>query len=137
VLDLPGFKSIVEDLREKRDRLNNRELTIALFGAFSAGKSSFSNALFGEQILPVSPNPTTAVINRISPVTEDYKHGTVIITLKDECTLATDIRTIMKDFNPSDEDDFHQLIAWISQEQLQDNQELNKMYQAYLHAMLD
>src|SRR5699024_11557194 len=45
---LPGFQSIIEDLKLKKHHLNNRSLTIALFGAFSAGKSSFSNALIGE-----------------------------------------------------------------------------------------
>src|SRR5699024_6055893 len=70
ITQLDGFSTIVGDLEDKKERLQNRDLTIALFGAFSAGKSSFSNALFGEQILPVSPNPTTAVISRISPVTE-------------------------------------------------------------------
>src|SRR5699024_1533035 len=56
--EMPAFDSILQELQTKRTRLDKRELTIALFGAFSAGKSSFSNALFGEKILPVSPNPT-------------------------------------------------------------------------------
>src|SRR5690625_7752129 len=81
---LSGFQSIIEDLKLKKNNLNNRSLTIALFGAFSAGKSSFSNALLGEALLPSSPNPTTAVISRISPVTEKYKHGTVAIQLRSE-----------------------------------------------------
>src|SRR5699024_9440878 len=51
ITELDGFQTLVDDLKDKRNRLTNRELTIALFGAFSAGKSSFSNALFGEKIL--------------------------------------------------------------------------------------
>ena len=62
-------------LRKKAERLEGQEFTVALFGAFSAGKSSFSNALIGENILPVSPNPTTATINRIRPVSEGKKDG--------------------------------------------------------------
>src|SRR5699024_3738387 len=73
------FQTVIKELKQKKDRLENRELTIALFGTFSNGKSSFSNALFGEKVLPVSPNPTTAVINRISPVTNEFSHGTVNI----------------------------------------------------------
>ena len=46
----------------------DKNLPLHLFGAFSAGKSSFSNALIGENVLPVSPNPTTAAINRIRPI---------------------------------------------------------------------
>src|SRR5690606_33084371 len=55
-----GFKRAIDQLKEKADRLKNRNYTVALFGAFSAGKSSFANALLGEGVLPVSPNPTTA-----------------------------------------------------------------------------
>src|SRR5699024_7491482 len=94
LLDVDGFNTIVRDLKEKKHRLENRQLTIALFGAFSAGKSSFSNALFGEQVLPVSPNPTTAVISRINPITDNYKHGTVVIQLKDDATLTEDLKAI-------------------------------------------
>src|SRR5699024_483614 len=42
---LPDFDSLIEDLQSKKHRIEDRSLTIALFGAFSAGKSSFSNAL--------------------------------------------------------------------------------------------
>src|SRR5699024_4763074 len=97
---MKGFQTVIKELKQKKDRLENRELTIALFGTFSAGKSSFSNALFGEQILPVSPNPTTGVINRISPVDNDHKHGTVIITLKDEDTLINDISSMTREIAP-------------------------------------
>ncbi len=131
-----GFSSIITDLKDKKERLHNRELTIALFGAFSAGKSSFSNALFGEQILPVSPNPTTAVISRISPVTAENKHGTVIITLKNEKTLVDDLRAITKDLQP-EHHSFNDLIGWIKENQLYEHHELTKTYQSYLLAVLN
>lgn len=131
-----GFSSITADLEDKKERLHNRELTIALFGAFSAGKSSFSNALFGAQILPVSPNPTTAVISRIAPVTEENKHGTVVITLKDEETLVDDLRAITKDLQP-EYNSFNELIRWIKDNQLYEHTELTKTYQSYLLAVLN
>ncbi|MEI3604804.1 dynamin family protein [Pseudogracilibacillus sp. SE30717A] len=136
LIELDGFISIVNDLKEKQDKLGNRELTIALFGAFSAGKSSFSNALFGEQILPVSPNPTTAVISRISPVNDKHTHGNVIITLKDEDTLVNDLKTITKDLSPT-EDSFEGIINWIKQHQIHEHPELTKTYQSYLLAILN
>ncbi len=136
LIGLDGFENIVSDLKDKQDRLGNRELTIALFGAFSAGKSSFSNALFGEQILPVSPNPTTAVISRISPVNETHSHGEVIITLKDEDTLVHDLKTITKDLAPS-ETTFTGMINWIKQQQIHEQPELTKTYQSYLLAILN
>ncbi|WP_226085218.1 dynamin family protein [Mesobacillus sp. S13] len=80
--NIPGLKKIARELKEKASRLKEREFTVALFGAFSAGKSSFANALVGERILPVSPNPTTAAINKIKPVTTEHPHGTVIVKIK-------------------------------------------------------
>ncbi|MBB4823723.1 putative GTPase [Sporosarcina luteola] len=88
---IPGFSETVSYLRHKADRLNGQEFTVALFGAFSAGKSSFSNALMGDAILPVSPNPTTAAINRIRPVTEINLNRTADVHLKSEQEMFEDI----------------------------------------------
>ncbi|WP_085992094.1 dynamin family protein [Oceanobacillus senegalensis] len=133
--DLPGFETLQEDLKEKSKRLTNRSYTIALFGAFSAGKSSFANALIGENALPVSPNPTTATVNRICPVTDKYKHGTVVVTLKDDQTLVHDLQQMMKKFSPK-ETEFQSLLQWMEKENIHNSNQLNKMYQSYLHALL-
>src|SRR5699024_8984707 len=77
--DTDGFKHFIEDLQTKKAKLENRQLTIALFGAFSAGKSSFANAMLANRVLPVSPNPTTAVINRIHPVNHKHTHGEIVL----------------------------------------------------------
>ncbi|PAV29402.1 hypothetical protein CIL05_11075 [Virgibacillus profundi] len=132
---LPGFQAIINDLEGKHDRLNNRTYTIALFGAFSAGKSSFANALLGERVLPVSPNPTTATVNRITPVTNNFGHGTVAVTLKNEDMLIKDIELITKQFSPP-ATNLEGLLNWIQDNQIQQNSKLNNMYQAYLQAML-
>ena len=79
-------------MRAKADRLEGGRFTIALFGAFSAGKSSFANALIGMPALPVSPNPTTAAINRIVPPSADYPHGTARIVMKRPEALLDDVR---------------------------------------------
>jgi len=89
--NLPGLKKIARELKEKATRLKEREFTVALFGAFSAGKSSFANALVGERILPVSPNPTTAAINKIKPVTTEHPHGTVIVKIKSADELLKEL----------------------------------------------
>jgi small GTP-binding protein len=91
IKNLKGFTSISNDLKRKQERLKNRHFTVALFGAFSAGKSSFANALLGENVLPVSPNPTTATINKISPSNQNFDHGDVLIQLKTEAQLIEDI----------------------------------------------
>lgn len=96
--DLPGFRKLAKELEEKAGRLKHKGFTVALFGAFSAGKSSFANALMGERILPVSPNPTTAAINKIKPVTAAFQHGTVLVKFKDEAAMLEDVNHSLKVF---------------------------------------
>ncbi|NSL52653.1 dynamin family protein [Calidifontibacillus erzurumensis] len=88
---IKGIHTLAHDMAEKAIRLSNQRFTVALFGAFSAGKSSFANALIGEKLLPVSPNPTTATINKILPANEDYPHGTVLVKIKTEEQIFRDV----------------------------------------------
>ncbi len=96
---IKGFNRMTEQLFEKSSRLKHQSFTISLFGAFSAGKSSFANALLGESVLPVSPNPTTAAINRICPPTNENAHGTAIVRLKEADQLLADINESLSMFN--------------------------------------
>src|SRR5699024_6522061 len=120
----------------KKRKIEDRSLTVALFGAFSAGKSSFSNALLGERVLPVSPNPTTAVINRIRPITDQYASGTVVITYKSANVLTDDLKNITKEFSPQ-ANNFIDLVEWIKREKMYENEQLSHVYQSYLLAILD
>jgi GTPase Era involved in 16S rRNA processing len=86
------LKSLAAELKDKAERLSNQRFTIALFGAFSAGKSSFANALAGEPVLPVSPNPTTAAINRIVPPAEGWEHGSARVKLKSAERMEEELR---------------------------------------------
>ena len=79
---VPGLAGAGHAMRQRAERLEKNRFTVALFGAFSAGKSSFANALMGDLILPVSPNPTTAAINKILPPDENNPHGSVRVRLK-------------------------------------------------------
>lgn len=94
--DVRGFSSIVAELNDKAERMENQTYTIALFGAFSAGKSSFANALFGEKVLPVSPNPTTAVINKVMAPSGEGLHRTAKIKLKSAEMLLDDVKMACK-----------------------------------------
>ncbi|WHY74624.1 dynamin family protein [Fictibacillus enclensis] len=85
------MKNRASDMNQFAEKMNNRDFTVSLFGAFSAGKSSFANALIGEDLLPVSPNPTTATINRIAPPDEEHLHGTARIYFKKEADLLAEI----------------------------------------------
>ena len=92
VENIPGFMDMAKYLRKKAKRLDEQEFTVALFGAFSAGKSSFSNALIGEDILPVSPNPTTATINRICPIGPGKVDRTADVILKTLDRMTEDVK---------------------------------------------
>lgn len=92
VKDVQGFAEVARYIENKVERLQKKDFTIALFGAFSAGKSSFSNALMGAKVLPVSPNPTTAAINKIRPVTPEHPHETADVRLKTEAQMLEDIQ---------------------------------------------
>ncbi|WP_078596747.1 dynamin family protein [Evansella clarkii] len=79
------------NLLKRIDRYENQRFIVSLFGAFSAGKSSFANALIGEEVLPVSPNPTTATVNTVEKSTEENKHGTALVYIKSEKALNDEI----------------------------------------------
>ncbi|GAX91222.1 dynamin family protein [Effusibacillus lacus] len=92
IRDIPGMQVMSSHMLARAERLEQNLFTVALFGAFSAGKSSFANAMMGELVLPVSPNPTTATINKILPPTSDWPHGSVRVKLKTNADIAADIR---------------------------------------------
>lgn len=99
--EIPAMKHIVKDLKSRAKRLEDKGFLVTLFGAFSAGKSSFANALLGEVLLPVSPNPTTAAINMIMPVDQQHPHGYVIVKLKSENMLLSDLNRAFSVFDIS------------------------------------
>ncbi|MGD7045387.1 dynamin family protein [Jeotgalibacillus proteolyticus] len=94
---LKGFTRQHEHLLTSMDKIKNKDFTVALFGAFSAGKSSFANALLGRKVLPVSPNPTTASINRIKPASASFPNGTVKVYFKKEKDLLEDLQLIFRE----------------------------------------
>jgi len=104
---LPALQDAAHALLEKAGRLREQRFTAALFGAFSAGKSSFANALLGEPALPVSPNPTTAAINTIQPPTPEWPHGTARVTMKSREAMLDGLRhslAALGDEPPADAD---------------------------------
>ncbi|MBB6674752.1 dynamin family protein, partial [Cohnella nanjingensis] len=88
---IPQLRKQADSLAAKAEQLRQSRFTIALFGAFSAGKSSFANALVGLPALPVSPNPTTATINRIVAPTADAPHGSAMIAMKTPEAMREDL----------------------------------------------
>ncbi|MDO3409671.1 dynamin family protein [Saccharibacillus sp. CPCC 101409] len=88
---LPAFGSAVRAMRGREASLRGGRFTLALFGAFSAGKSSFANALLGDHYLPVSPHPTTAAISRIMAPEGGAAHGQALVVMKTREELLGDL----------------------------------------------
>lgn len=99
VKHLPGMHSISGVINARAERLEQNLFTVALFGAFSAGKSSFANAMMGDMLLPVSPNPTTATINKILPPTAEWPHGSARVKVKSIVDIAADIKASLAVFD--------------------------------------
>lgn len=99
ILTEAGLDHSAGRLKDKLLQLENRTFQIAIFGAFSAGKSSFLNAMIGEKIFPASPTPTTAVINKLTGVTAEKKHGCVEVAFKTEQKILQEINELLKPFS--------------------------------------
>ncbi|SFE36902.1 dynamin family protein [Alteribacillus iranensis] len=94
--EAPGLTNIKHSLNRRLERLQRKQYKIALFGAFSAGKSSIANALLGEKILPVAANPTTASIQYIKAPDVCYEHKTVKIIYKTSQDILQDMNDIIR-----------------------------------------
>lgn len=80
---LDGIQTAMRDVIAARERLA-RPLTIAIMGEFSAGKSTFVNALLGEAVAPMGVLPTTTTINVFrrghgSGARVHYRDGTIAV----------------------------------------------------------
>ncbi len=80
----------LQELTALRNRLVKREHTIAVFGAFSAGKSSLLNAILAKQALAVSPNPTTATVTHLY-FDQAVEEGTATVYAKSREQMWDDI----------------------------------------------
>ncbi|KMK76402.1 dynamin family protein [Alkalihalobacillus pseudalcaliphilus] len=108
-----GSRSLEKERKHLQERLRreqNQTFRISLFGAFSAGKSSFANALLGAQVLPVSPHPTTATINTIKRSTAEYAHNQAVLFFKSTENLEQEIRYVGKQLG--EELNLDQLLSW-------------------------
>ncbi|MFC7320618.1 dynamin family protein [Halobacillus campisalis] len=133
IQDVPGLEGLRTQLIDKKERLLHREYTIALFGAFSAGKSSFANAVLGDRVLPVSPHPTTAAINKIVPPTEKHPHRTVVVKVKSEEELLEDVTHASEQSLPSTLDDAYERVAAFDEKFLN---QLDHKKRAFLQAFI-
>ncbi|WP_198524724.1 dynamin family protein, partial [Paenibacillus phocaensis] len=87
----PAFGTGVRELTRRAAELRGGVFTVALFGAFSAGKSSFASSLLGEAVLPVSPHPTTAAIIRVMAPAGGQRHHTAAVKFKSAEAIREDL----------------------------------------------
>lgn len=99
MLELPNISWLIDDrtsFLEKINRVKQKSFTVALFGAFSAGKSTFANAWIGEKLFPTSPNPTTAVVQILKRPNKEQKDGDIHIFYKTEAEILADINHLFR-----------------------------------------
>jgi hypothetical protein len=58
-------QALLRDLHRVGRMLANRDMSVAVVGEFSRGKSSLVNKLLGEELLPEGDLPTTALLTRV------------------------------------------------------------------------
>jgi len=131
---IPSFASLVKDFREKATRLKENQFTVCLFGAFSAGKSSFANALMGEQVLPVSPNPTTAAINQVLPASPKHPSGTAMIKMKSRDQVEEEIKIALNRLQLADKKEVFESLKQIEKIKPHELRPSLKAYYSFLSA---
>lgn len=118
-----------QQLIKRAKRFQQQTFTISLFGAFSAGKSSFANALLGENVLPVSPHPTTATVNTVKQAEEGHPSRTAIVQVKTKAQLDQEIQAVAEQLDA--EVTIETLQSWRANPKLAATS-WQKTYQSYL-----
>lgn len=67
-LNQPHYQNFIQRAKYIENEMNDKTFRITIVGEFSAGKSTFLNALIGQDILPHSVNETTATVTYIKNV---------------------------------------------------------------------
>ena len=82
---IKSFPYIAESLTDTEFELENNEFRITIVGEFSSGKSTFLNAIIGQDILPHGVNETTATVTYIHNVPKaDPRLDKAIVHFRDE-----------------------------------------------------
>ncbi len=85
-----GCENIIEKLKGYKQELEEEKFTVAVFGYFSTGKSTFLNTLMGTDKLPMDEDRSTATFTRLRHCdeSEDFNDGDMQVVYKDENDIA-------------------------------------------------
>lgn len=84
IKELQGIPGFLEESGRLRERLSDDEFRIAVVGEFSSGKSTFINAMLGQDVLQHATTETTAAVTRIVNVaSDDSRCMTGRVTMRD------------------------------------------------------
>jgi len=97
----PTFSAQADNLRSLLDRLLEQRFHLAVLGQFKRGKSTLLNALLGEEVLPVSVIPLTAIPTFIRAGEQrrarvTFSNGNHSLERSTEC--ATDINEFLTQY---------------------------------------
>ncbi|MHA1739735.1 MAG: dynamin family protein, partial [Candidatus Heimdallarchaeota archaeon] len=65
ILDTLNMSAWHEKVQELKDRVLTDSFKVLVVGEFKRGKSTFINAMLGQEVLPAYATPTTAIINEV------------------------------------------------------------------------
>ncbi|TFB24026.1 GTP-binding protein [Filobacillus milosensis] len=136
IKSIKPLQPFYQSLNRQLSKVNQSEMTIALFGAFSAGKSSFANAWVGGNVLPSSPNPTTAAINKICPVTQENAHEDVLVFYKTEDQMVDQLSRILSPFTSQSFTQLDDLIRFVRKNLERLTNQLSKTESSFVEAFI-
>ena len=76
IVDESANPGLCARIDEEMQKLNLNRFYCAVVGQFKRGKSTFINALLGEELLPVGVTPVTSVVTivRFGNVSQEFDH---------------------------------------------------------------
>jgi hypothetical protein len=101
-----GCDNIIERLKGYKQELEEEKFTVAIFGYFSTGKSTFLNTLMNADKLPMDEDRSTATFTRLRHCeeSEDFEDGDMQVIYKDELDISISYKNAINSL-PFEEDD--------------------------------
>lgn len=132
---LPSLRTLVSDLQQRAQRLDDLTFRVCLFGAFSAGKSSLANALIRQPLLPSSPQPTTAAVNYLLPANNVHPAQSATVLLKSRERVWKDWQVCLKRLGLTPGQDVQDSFQRLDQVKPHELSADSRKYFSFLHAV--